>query len=189
MAHTLSNPSEWVDKYGDYLYSFAFYRLQDETLAQDLVQDTMMAALKAKPNFKGTASEKTWLTGIMKHKIIDSLRKKYRETAIEDKILDFKSREDDFTDKGEWKNGPEEWANNPEELLGQKDFMAVVKECMADLPEKPGKALAMRVLDGEPTKTICKVLNVTSTNAWVILHRARSLMRKCIETKWLKEGA
>ncbi len=187
MKHVLSNPSDWVDEYGDYLYSFAFYRLQNEGLAQDLVQDTFMGALKTKDNFKGTSSEKTWLTGIIKHKIIDAIRKKYKETAIEDRVLDFRAQEDAFNDKGMWKTGPKKWASNPEELLNQKDFLTVVNLCFEQLPERPGRALSMKELDGETTKTICKVLNVTSTNAWVILHRARALMRKCIETKWLKE--
>ncbi len=187
MTQTLSSPSTWVDKYGDYLYTFAFYRLQDETLSQDLVQETLLAALKAKDNFKGTASEKTWLTGIMKHKIIDAIRKKYRETTIEDKVLDFRAHEDAFDDKGMWKTGPADWAANPELLLSQKDFLAVVTQCFKDLPERPGRALSMKELDGETTQTICKVLNVTPTNAWVILHRARALMRKCIEAKWLEE--
>ena len=187
MKHTLSPPSEWVDKYGDYLYAFAFYRIQEDILAQDLVQETLVGALKAKDSFKGTASEKTWLTGIMKHKIIDAIRKKYRETAIEDKVLDFRAREDAFDDKGMWKTGPAEWASDPEQLLHQKDFLSVVSHCFTQLPDRPGKALSMRELDGETTKTICKVLNVTTTNAWVILHRARALMRKCIEAKWLEE--
>ncbi|MCF6248992.1 MAG: sigma-70 family RNA polymerase sigma factor [Desulfobacula sp.] len=187
MKHVLNNPSDWVEKYGDYLYAFAFYRVKDDILAQDLVQDALMGALKSKDKFKGTSSEKTWLTGIIKHKIIDAIRKKYRETAFEDKALDFRTRENAFNDKGMWKTGPRKWASNPEELLNQKDFLTVVNKCFGELPDRPGRALAMKELDGETTKTICKVLNVSSTNAWVILHRARALMRKCIEAKWLGE--
>lgn len=146
-----------------------------------------MAALKAKDNFKGTAAEKTWLTGIMKHKIIDAIRKKYRETAIEDKVLDFRAQEGVFDDKGMWKTGPEEWASDPERLLSQKDFLKVVSQCFKNLPQRQGTALSMKEMDGETTQEICKVLNVSATNAWVILHRARVLMRKCIEAKWLEE--
>lgn len=187
MKHTLSKPKEWVDKYGDYLYSFAFFRLQDDILAQDLVQETLVAALKAKDNFKGTASEKTWMTGIMKHKIIDAIRKKYREIAVEDKVADFRARENTSEEKGMLKAGPADWASNPEQLLNQKDFLAVVTVCLKELPDRPRKALSMRELDGETTSAICKVLNISSTNAWVILHRARVLMRKCIEAKWMEE--
>ena len=185
MSYELSAPSEWVERYGDYLYAFAFYRIQDDLLCQDLVQETLLAAFKAKSNFKGTASEKSWLTGILKHKIIDAIRKKYRETAVEDKTIDFKTREDAFDDKGMWKTGPKDWETDPEQLLNQKDFLVVVNQCLKDLPERSSIALTMKAIDGESTKTICKVLNITSTNAWVILHRARALMRRCIESNWL----
>ena len=185
--HQLNPPSTWVDKYGDYLYSFALYRIQDDSLAQDLVQDTLTAALQAKERFKGTSSEKTWLTGILKHKIIDFLRKKYREPVFEDNILESQAMHDCFDDKGKWKTGPEEWASDPERLLEQKSFLNIVKKCIQDLPKRPARALALRELEGETTKTICKVLNVTTTNCWVILHRARFLMRKCIEINWLEE--
>lgn len=126
----------------------------------------------------------------MKHKIIDAIRKKYRETSVEDSLLDFRAQDDAFDDKGQWKTGPANWASNPERLLSQKDFLAVVTQCFEQLPDRQRKALSMRTLDGETTKNICKVLNISSTNAWVILHRARALMRKCIEDKWLlnKEG-
>jgi len=174
-----------VDKYGDYLYSFALYRIQDDSLAQDLVQDTLVAALGAKERFKGTSSERTWLTGILKHKIIDYIRKKYREPVFEDTIIEPQAIHDCFDDKGKWTTGPEEWASNPEHLLEQKDFLDIVKKCLQDLPKRPARALTLRELEGETTQTICKVLNITTTNCWVILHRARFLIRKCIEANWL----
>ncbi len=185
MSHRLNPPSTWVDKYGDYLYSFALYRIQDDVLAQDLVQDTLVAALHAKERFKGASSEKTWLTGILKHKIIDIIRKKYREPVFEDNILDTQAMHACFDDKGKWKNGSEKWASNPELLLEQKAFLNIVKKCLQALPKRPARALTLRELEGETTKAICKLLNITTANCWVILHRARFLMRKCIETNWL----
>jgi len=175
-----------VDKYGDYLYSFALYRIQDESCAQDLVQDTLMAALKSKDRFKGKSSEKTWLTGILKHKIIDFIRKKYREPVFEDTISESRLPDDVFDANGKWETGPAQWASNPEALLEQKSFLDIVKKCFKALPRRPSRALALRELEGETTQTICKVLNITTTNCWVILHRARALMRECIETNWLE---
>ena len=186
MSHRLSEPSIWVDAYGDYLYSYAFYRIQDDALAQDLVQETLTAALKSRNNFKGNSSEKTWLTGILKNKIMDSLRKKYKEPVVEDTMVDIHASEDRFDEKGQWVNGPEQWKANPEKLLEQKAFLDMVKLCLSELPERPAHALTLREIEGVSTETICKVLNVTATNCWVILHRARSLMRKCIEAKWLE---
>ncbi|MCA1786325.1 MAG: sigma-70 family RNA polymerase sigma factor [Desulfobacteraceae bacterium] len=185
-ASTLSPPSTWVDTYGDYLYGFAFYRVQDEELARELVQDTLVAALKARHSFKGKGSEKTWLTGILKHKIIDSLRRKYRDAVFEDQDLDERKMHDSFDHNGRWKTGPAQWASDPERLLEQKAFLDIIRKCLQELPERPAHALSLRELEGESTQTICKVLNVTATNCWVILHRARFLMRKCIETKWLQ---
>jgi RNA polymerase sigma-70 factor, ECF subfamily len=176
-----------VDKYGDYLYSFALHRIQDEFLAQDLVQETLTAALKSKDNFKGKSSEKTWLTSILKHKIIDFIRKKYREPVFQDNILEPGFKDDIFNETGKWETGPAKWSSNPELLLEQKSFLDIVKKCFQDLPKRPSLALALRELEGETTQTICKVLNISTTNCWVILHRARALMRICIEANWLEE--
>lgn len=183
----LSPPSEWVGLYGDYLYSFALYRIQDEAVAQDLVQEALTAALKARNNFKGKSTEKTWITGILKYKILDYLRKKYKEPVLEERVLDHQSLEDKFDSTGHWETGPAEWKGNPEKLLEQKSFMDIIRKCLLELPERPAKALSLKEIDGETTEKICKVLNVTSTNCWVILHRARSLMRACIEKKWVNE--
>ncbi len=181
--HTLTSPSDWVHQYGNYLYSFALFRIQDEPTAQDLVQETLAAALKSKSNFKGKSSEKTWLTSILKHKILDYLRKKYREPVFEDRILDNQALDNQFDNDGQWTSGPAKWKSNPEKLLEQKSFLDIVKLCLSELPERPALALTLREIEGESTKKICKVLNITSTNCWVILHRARSLMRACVEKK------
>ncbi|MCP4673188.1 MAG: sigma-70 family RNA polymerase sigma factor [Desulfobacula sp.] len=175
-----------MDTYGDYLYSFALYRIQDEAAAQDLVQDTLMGALKSKKNFKGQSSEKTWLTSILKYKIIDFIRKKYREPRLEEIDLDSTTLDDHFDDRGKWETGPAKWASNPEKLLEQKSFLTIVKKCLGELPKKQARALALKELEGETTQSICKVLNISTTNCWVLLHRARSLMRDCIEINWLK---
>jgi len=186
-ANILSNPSTWVDKYGDYLYSFALYRIQDETTAQDLVQEALVGALKSKKNFKGQSSEKTWLTSILKYKIIDFIRKKYREPVREDFDLDSSALDDHFDATGKWKTGPAKWKSDPEQLLEQKSFLDIVKKCLKELPKKQAAVLSLKEIEGETTKAICKVLNISSTNCWVIMHRARALMRYCIETNWLKE--
>ncbi len=176
-----------MDKYGDYLYSYALYRISDLSLAQELVQDTLTAAIEAKKNFKGKSSEKTWLTGILKYKIIDSIRKKYREPVFDSNFFESTTTADNFDKNGKWKTGPAKWASNPEHLLEQKSFLNIVKQCLKDLPKRPARALALREMEGESTRIICDILNVTRENCWVILHRARSLMRKCIEARWLEE--
>jgi RNA polymerase sigma-70 factor (ECF subfamily) len=95
--------------------------------------------------------------------------------------------DDHFDAMGKWKTGPAKWASDPEQLLEQKSFLDIVKKCIQELPIKQARVLASRELEGETTQTICKVFNISTTNCWVILHRARSLMRKCIEINWLKK--
>ena len=184
-GHTLSAPDVWVDKYADYLYSFAMYRIQDPETARELVQETFMAGLNSRKNFKARSSEKTWLTGILKHKIMDFFRRKYKDPLDNPVELAAPDIDSQFDNRGKWKTGPAEWAENPETLLEQKAFMEVVKKCLELLPAKQGRALALRELEGRSTGTICNLLNISATNCWVILHRARALMRSCIESTWL----
>ena len=147
-----------------------------------------MGALKTRDNFKGQSSEKTWLTSILKYKIIDFIRKKYKDSLFEDIDSVPRNLEDDFNSKGQWETGPAKWTSDPEQLLKQKSFLDILKKCLQELPKKQARALALRELEGETTDAICKVLNISATNCWVVLHRARSLMRKCIEVKWLKKA-
>ncbi|MDT8379953.1 MAG: sigma-70 family RNA polymerase sigma factor [Desulfotignum sp.] len=185
-VHQSSSPDTWVDTYGDYLYGFAFYRVQDDLVAQELVQDTLVAALEARKNFSGNASEKTWLTSILKHKIMDLFRKKYRDASLDAGDLDEREIHARFDHHGRWKTGPARWASDPERLMAQKDFIEILHQCLKELPERAARALTLRELEGESTQTLCKVLNITPTNCWVILHRARFQVRQCIEAKWLK---
>jgi len=185
-VHQSSSPDTWVETYGDYLYGFAFYRVQDDLVAQELVQDTLVAALEARKNFSGNASEKTWLTSILKHKIMDLFRKKYRDANLDGGTLDEREIHARFDHHGRWKTGPARWASDPERLVAQKDFIEILHQCLKEMPERAARALTLRELDGESTQTLCKVLNVTPTNCWVILHRARFQLRQCIEAKWLK---
>mgnify|MGYP001551820386 FL=1 len=182
----MTPPSDWVDRYGDFLYSFALYRIPDEVTAQDLVQETLASALKAKDGFKGKSSEKTWLTGILKHKIIDHLRKKYREPVVDDTAFLITHSDAKFDSSGKWVTGPAHWKANPEKLLEQKSFLDIVRTCLESLPERPAHVLSQREIEGVSTKKICKDLDITPTNCWVILHRARALMRDCIEHRWME---
>jgi RNA polymerase sigma-70 factor (ECF subfamily) len=125
------------------------------------------------------------MTSILKHKILDYIRKKYREPRFEPDHIDLQTQPDAFDDFGKWKTGPQAWASDPVKLLEQKSFLSVVTSCLKDLPQKQGQALALRELQGETTDVICKVLNISATNCWVLLHRARALMRKCIEINWM----
>jgi RNA polymerase sigma-70 factor (ECF subfamily) len=180
----MQDPEAWVDQYGNLLYRFALTRVRDSEIAEDLVQETFLAALHSRKNFEGHSSLKTWFIAILKHKIVDYYRNKNREKATEN--FDHVSASVDavFNDKGGWKVRPSKWQSNPMEIYNQKEFMEILHRCLADLPERLANAFVLRELDGFSTKEICKVLNITATNTWVMLYRARMHLRQCLEINW-----
>jgi len=186
----IENPESWVDQYGDFLYRFALSRIKDPSIAEDLVQETFLAALKARKNFQGRSTAKTWLIAILKHKIVDHIRKRVREQTS-DKIESMHDTaandlvDNSFNDKGDWQIRPSKWAIDPMKLYEQKEFMDVLYYCLGELPERQAEAFMMREIDGFSTEEICKDLNITATNSWVMLYRARMWLRRCLENNWL----
>lgn len=184
------DPENWVDEHGDYLFGYALLRVRDRELAEELVQETFLAALKARHNFAGQSSEKTWLVGILKHKIIDHFRRVSREHSVAD--FEANGHEEDlFRQTGEWvdhwkpESAPKEWANDPGRLLEQKEFWEVFKRCLAELPPRLAQAFTLREIDGFSSEEICEILNISANNLWVMLHRARALLRRSMEVNWL----
>ena len=188
-AAIIANPESWVDEYGDFLYRFALSRVKDPSVAEDLVQETFLAALRSYENFKGRSAGRTWLIAILKHKIVDYIRKKIREPST-DKIETLTDLADsDFNDHGEWQIRPFKWAINPDKIYEQKEFIDVLYRCLAELPERLAEAFMLREMNGLSTEEICKDLNISATNSWVMLYRARMSLRRCIENKWLNAGS
>jgi RNA polymerase sigma-70 factor (ECF subfamily) len=184
-AAIIDHPESWVDHYGDFLYRFALSRVKDPAVAEDLVQETFLAALRARENFKGRSAGRTWLIAIMKHKIVDYIRKKIREPST-DKIETLTDMLDsDFNDHGKWQIRPLKWAINPGKIYEQKEFLDVLYHCLAELPQRLAEAFVLREMDGLSTAEVCKVLDITATNSWVMLYRARMSLRHCLENKWL----
>lgn len=179
------NINDWLSDHGDYLYRFALARLRDSHLAQDVVQETFLAAIKS-PSFAGQSSARTWLTGILKHKIIDLMRKKNRETVVSDLIEESENYSaDDFFDvAGKWIDKPQKW-ELPEDALEQKQFLGVLQGCIEKLPPKLANLFMLRDVHETDNDEICKELNITPTNAWVMLYRARMGLRKCLEINWI----
>ena len=186
----IEDPESWVDQYGNFLYRFALSRVKDPSIAEDLVQETFLAALKARRNFRGRSTARTWLIAILKHKIVDHIRKKIREQTS-DKVetmrdtIGHDSDDSSFNDDGGWHIHPAKWAVNPTKLYEQKEFIDILYRCLGELPERQAEAFMMREIDGLSTEEICKALSVTATNSWVMLYRARMWLRRCLENKWL----
>jgi RNA polymerase sigma-70 factor (TIGR02943 family) len=189
--HSL-NPQNWVEEHGDYLFNFTIVRVNDREKAEDLVQETFLAGLKAKDNFQGKSSERTWLISILKRKIIDTYRKQYSSKVssmadYEQDITDgdFYRTEDPF--KGHWLEGKGPHSNSllPEGEMEQEELREIISLCIKNLPPNLSAAFVMKMIDEADSDEICKELGITSSNLWVMLHRARLKMRSCVENKWL----
>jgi len=182
------DPSEWVERYGDCLFRYAMLRLRDRSASEDLVQETFLAALKDRGSFSGGSSEATWLVGILKHKIADHYRHQAREAPLEDGDLREQSDPYPFDGLGHWVSGPADWGGNPADRYREKKFLDQFTKCLSGLSPNHANAFTLREIEGEDTRTICKVLNVSETNLWVILHRARMQLRQCLETRWFNRN-
>jgi RNA polymerase sigma-70 factor (ECF subfamily) len=190
----LVNPEKWIDSYADYLYAFAYNRVNDEETAKDLVQETFLAALKAKDSFKGEAAEKTWLVSILKNKVIDHYRKKaaHPQQSFEESEQYKVAYAHYFTEegfiKGEWKKdtAPKSWNSVDKNNIEQKEFKNILAKCLDKLPKVWSSVFSLKYLEEEESSTICKELDITSSNYWVIIHRAKLQMRECLEKNWIK---
>ncbi|MBI3804413.1 MAG: sigma-70 family RNA polymerase sigma factor [Nitrospirae bacterium] len=183
-AASSSDPEKWVDLHGNILYRFALLRLRDPKLAEDVVQETLLSALQARDRFLGESSERSWLIGILKHKIIDHFRKSSREMPIEDATQFEAEMEGVFDEQGHWKRdetGPAEWAADPGVLFERKEFWVALDGCLSKLPARMAHVFSLREIDDISSAQICDTLKISTSNLWVLLHRARMQLRKCLE--------
>jgi RNA polymerase sigma-70 factor (ECF subfamily) len=153
------------------------------------VQETLLAAL-AGSGFSGKSSLRTWLTGILKHKIVDAIRKKQREPTVAssfgdiDAEMDIEDFDALFNERGGWDPKPGEWGASPEEALNQRQFLDVMDLCLEKLPPNTARVFMMREVMELETDEICKELTINANNLWVILYRARMALRLCLEQNW-----
>lgn len=191
----LADPERWVEEHGDYLFKFALLRLRDAGKAEDMVQETFLAALKGSDRFAGRSAEKSWLVGILKHKIMDHFRRAGRESSFTD--LNFYADEegDRFISEGSFKGGwiheygPLEWGGEPGAGLGSEAFWKTFHDCSSRLPKNISTVFTMREIDNIDSKEICRALGISESNLWVMLHRARMALRRCLETNWFAKQA
>lgn len=183
----ISDPSTWVEQHGDYLFRYSLMRVRNRELAENLVQETFLAALSGRATYSGRSSEKTWMVGILKHKIVDHFRKSFREKAVSELQTEDEQTIDDFYDAvGCPKRLPKDWMPEPQALLHSKEFWSVLHSCLDVIPERTASAFIMRELDDRNTKDICRELGITPTNLWVMLHRARLKLRQLLKIRWFE---
>ena len=174
-----------VERLRPYLLRYATLQLRDAAAAEDAVQEALLAALAGEANFARRSELRTWLTGILKHKIVDTIRRQNREQPASDLAAAADTGEFDglFDRRGHWEVSPQTW-EQPEGALGQKQFLAVLEACLNALPERTAQAFMLREHLGLETPEICKELGITPTHCWVMLHRARMALRLCLEKNW-----
>ena len=179
----LLNTDKWIDNYADYMYNYAVVRVNDSDLSKDLVQDTFFAGLKSAKNFQGKSTERTWLISILKRKIIDHYRKINSNKGKAEVRMNFY---DDGENEGNWleERVPQSWDNQSEKSIENQELKSQLESCIDALPEKYGMVFRMKTIQEFETEEICKELDITASNLWVIIHRARTQLRKCMEDNW-----
>jgi len=188
LTMTTNDPSRWVDEHGDILYRCALQRVRKPDVAQDLVQETLLAAVGTQERFRGQSTVRSWLRGILKHKICDYYRNLGRETSFTD--LGFLADECayKFVPEGYWvhMNGPKEWKPEPDEIMHRDEFWKTMRDCLGKLPERVATVFMMHEMDEVDSKEICATLLISENNLWVMLHRARMGLRECLAMNWFE---
>ncbi|MCB4799198.1 sigma-70 family RNA polymerase sigma factor [Neotamlana laminarinivorans] len=178
------NPNKWIELYSDYLFNYTISRVNDREMAQDLVSETFLAGLKSMKNFKGDASERTWLISILKRKIIDYYRKINSNKGKAEVRIGYN---DDAESEGDWleERVADPFDKTAEDTLQNEELGDAIHNCLSKLPQKQADVFKMKTILNYETEVICNELNITASNLWVIVHRARTAMADCLEKNWL----
>ena len=186
--NTANDAQTNVAQHRDYLYRYALLHLRDASRADDVVQETLLAAVESPERFSCRSSLRTWLTGILKHKIIDVFRTQAREQTVDnpggsESDEEFADLHFNKQDTDHWHSFPTSWGN-PERSLEDKRFWEAFDQCSQQMPGQVAPVFYMRELMGLETEQICQELSITPTNCWVMLYRARMNLRQCLEIRW-----
>jgi RNA polymerase sigma-70 factor (TIGR02943 family) len=187
---TLTDPAGWPDAYGDRLYRYALSRIRDPRAAEDLVQEAFLTGFQKRASFRGESSELTWLTGILRFKLFEQLRRSSKELA-----LGFDEQDDResalFEGEGHWKpsDAPRDWSGDPVALAESAEFGAALRACLDGLAAAVSRAFVLREMEGAGHQETAQALGVTPQHAAVLLYRARMRLRRCLERSYFSRGA
>lgn len=183
MSENKLNPNKWVDRYANYLYNYTIVRVNDHEIAQDIVSETFLAGLRSKDNFKGNAKERTWLVAILKHKIIDHYRHKSSLKGSAEMQVDWNNEDQ----QGDWLEERVQDGINPNitDLIENQELGSAILECLGTLDEKHAEIFRLRTMENYETEAICNEYDITPSNLWVIIHRARKAMMDCLKENWI----
>jgi len=175
--------ADWVDQHGDALFGFAVLRIRNRAAAEDVVQETFLAAIQARERFEGRSAERTWLISILRRKIADHFRRTARERVV--------GRDDVGADDGVPSSAANarmagSWSGDPARILEDQEFWQVFHECVGKLPDKLAEAFSLRELREHSTDEICEMLGVTAANLALRVYRARTALRICLDQNWFR---
>lgn len=178
------DPAEWVDEHGDYLFRYALSRLRDTESAEEAVQESFVAGLSALEQYSGRGTERAWLLGILKRKIVDLIRRRCKMTSALDSEDDIS--EHLFKSNGSWKRDPRIFGRRPEEEMERAEFWTTLDGCLGRLPVRQRDVFMLREIDGLTSDDICSSLGISRQNLWVLLHRARLGLADCLRRDWAR---
>ncbi len=180
--------TQWVDEHGDYLFNFAMGQVRDVSVAEDLVQDTFLAALKGRERFAGRSADRTWLTGILRHKIYDHLRKVCRERSFRSEIVSPQEDQDGWNDSMLWVHEMADECQSASRRMELAEFRENLESALGKLPPRIAQVFQMYAIEERPNREVCLELNISESNLWVMLHRARKQLREHLSGWWNGQG-
>lgn len=180
---TQLNPENWVEEYGGYLFRYAYSRLRDANSAEEVVQDTFLAGVRYSEQYAGRGTERGWLMGILKRKIIDFIRARIKHGAAgAGGDSDWDPSEKLFDEMGNWKTGALKWS--PDRNLQAEELRGIVQDCLKAIPKNQADVFVLSVMEEMDSDKICNELGISPSNMWVRMHRARLGLAKCVSEKW-----
>lgn len=181
--------TSWVETHGDYLFNFAIGQVRDTNIAEDLVQETFLAALKSQDSFSGRCSERTWLVSILRHKLYDHLRKTCRERAVRAEPLPAHEDGEAFDESMLWIHQIAAESTSPSKRIELAEFREHLEKAMGNLPPRIAQVVQLYSIEERPNQEVCEQLNISESNLWVMLHRARKQLREELDDWWLAAPA
>ncbi|MHC5028944.1 MAG: sigma-70 family RNA polymerase sigma factor [Planctomycetota bacterium] len=188
-AEVSSDPETWLEDHGDALYAYAVKRVRTADVAEELVQETLLAAITSYEAFEGRSTLRTWLTGILRNKILQHHRTASRSRETRFSELAEQGVEGQFTDRGKWRKGPGRWGGRPDRMQEDEEFLGVLERCLSKLPPRIAEAFLLVEQQQLTTDDVKSVLGATAANIHVMLYRARSGLRQCLERNWFGGSA
>jgi RNA polymerase sigma-70 factor (ECF subfamily) len=188
----LLDPTHWLEEHGDYLYRYALTRVRDGAVAEDLLQETLLAAIGGYQSHEARSSERTWLVGIMRHKMFDYFRRLARTPDFQMPEAQSADEMNWFEQTGAWRGhwredqAPVSWSLDAVALLESREFWETFEHCLARLSPQMAAAFTLREIEGLSSEDICDIIGVTPNNLWVLLHRGRAKLRHMLETEWFR---